>query len=366
MKYSDAIARAFRALRSGGLWGFAVTVSAAALVLIAGLAAVAYAVAGPRIEALIDMASGSGTRVPGVGQALAASAGLVLGLILALPLALIYHGGLVHLSDDALAGRATHVGAGWSFGTRRMGRTFAVDFAAGAILFVVLLLAILPVILAFVAIGAASPSSAASDIVAVGGVCFGYLLFIVVVLGASLVVSAWESLSIRYALIGGRTSGDALGSGWRAFRARWKSVVLFALILLGMQYGYAFVTSIVLVPIEFVTMPHAFFSAGQGDPAQVLPEMLRAYAVILPVAMVINVPWFVFFHNLWTAFFRQMTGLDVPPEPAFAYVPYPPTQPAPPAPPSPPTLPGQPTAPATSPGPPMAPTTPPSAESPHA
>lgn len=337
MRYSDAITRAFRALKSGGLWGFAATASVALLAVVAIPVLAAYFVLGPVLSGLFNGTSvGTGGGLVGAGQAVAASIGFLVGLVLAIPLGLTYHGGLVHLSDEAIAGREARLGDGWSFGARRMGRTFAVDFVVGFTLFLVTLVAMVPFIVAAALLIPASGNSTGGAVGAVVGICGGYLFLFLVILAAGVVIMGWAALAIRYALIGGRTSGDALSSGWRAWRARWKSVVVFALIAIGLQYAYSFVSSIVIVPAELVLMPHAFFPAGQ-DPSAAVPELLRGYAVILPLSIALYLPWTVYLQNLWTAFFRQMTGLDVPPQPApVAYDPYVPSQTAPPQPPAPP------------------------------
>lgn len=326
MKYSDAISRAFRALKSGGVWGFAASAAGSMLVVLIVVVGGSVLALGGSLDNLLAKALPLATRTNGAGAFIVGFAAFLFALVFVIPLALIYHGGMVRVSDEAISGRGAHVAQGWETGFRRMGRTFGIDFVVGAIVLLAMLVALLPFVLAIVALSGGGDNSARA-VTGILGICGGYLVFLIVIIAVSLVASAWEALSIRYGIIGGRTAGDALGAGWGAFKARWKNVVLFALIALGFQYAYSLISSIILVPAEFVTMPHVLLSSASStpDPSVVLPEVARAYAVLIPLSFAIQLPWMVFYYNLWTAFFRQMTGLDVPPQP-IQYG-YPPPQP---------------------------------------
>jgi hypothetical protein len=313
VKYSDAIGRAFKALKHGGLWGFAASAMLSILGVFAVLGGGAYlAVGRGSLGRFFESLSSTSGGVPDFRALIVLMGALFLASLISIPLGLIYHGGTIHLSDEAIAGRPVRVGDGWSFGARRMGRVFAVEFVVGLIATAGVFAAMVPLFAAIIG-GFALGSPDKSPVPFIAGLCGGYLIFFLIVIAVSLFISAYEALSIRYGLVGERTAGDALGSAWKATRARWKNVVLFALIVLGFQYAYGMVTSLVIVPLEFLLMPGLFFpGAGSQNPEQILPQMVRFYAVVYPLIFALQLPWVVFLANLWTAFFRQLTGLDVP------------------------------------------------------
>jgi len=277
-----------------------------------------------------------------------------IAVMFTIPLSLIMHGGFIHLADEVLAGRQITVGQGWAFGTKRMGRTFAIDFVIGMISFLAILVAIVPFVVLVIGSTAGSGPDAppASAFV---GICCGYLLFLLFVLALTMVLSGYEAIAIRYGLVGTRTAGNALGAGWQAFKMRWKNVVVFSLIAVGLQYAFSTVTSMITVPLQFVLLPNQFTLGSSTPSPEQLPRFLSGYAIIMVVSFVLGLPWAIFNYSLWGAFFRQLTGLDVvavPAQPLAA--PQPPTyavMPTPPAPPAPPESP----APAESPAPPESP-----------
>jgi hypothetical protein len=143
---------------------------------------------------------------------------------------------------------------------------------------------------------------------AIVGVCCGYLLFLLLLVVASIFLVALREIALRYALVGGRTAGDALGSAWKAIRARRKSVFVFTLILAGLTFVWLAMASIVLVPVGMATSPGAF---GGAQGAETLGGLLGAYAISGPLTALLALPLMILASAAWTAFFRQMTGLDV-------------------------------------------------------
>ena len=337
MKYGQAISSAFGAMKSAPLWGFAASIYGAITMLYVVLVGGALAVAGPaRIaEGFRDIGSFSGALLGGIALLFGA---VTIAVMLTIPLALIMRGGFVHLADEVLAGRPITVGQGWAFGTRRMGRTFAIDFAVGAISFLAVSVAMVP----FIIVVAASTAGSGPDASAFVGICFGYLFFFLFVLALTMVLSGYEAIAIRYGLVGTRTAGNALSAGWQAFKARWKNVVVFALIAMGLQYAFSTVTSIITVPLQFVLLPNQFTLSGSTPSPEQLPRYFTGYAILMVVSILLSIPWAVFNYSLWGAFFRQLTGLDVvatptlpmaaPQPPAYTAAPVAPEPPAPPAP----------------------------------
>lgn len=352
MKYGHAISSAFRTLKSAPLWGFAVSVYAAITMLYVVLVGGALVAAGPSriVDGLSNIGSAPGAILGGLVLLFGA---VSVAIMFTIPLSLIMHGGFIHLADEILAGRPISVGQGWAFGTKRMGRTFAIDFVVGAIAFLSVSVAMVPFIVVVVASSAGQPSNTppASAFV---GICCGYLFLLAFIIALTMVLSGYEAIAIRYGLVGTRTAGKALSAGWQAFKTRWKNVVVFSLIVLGLQYAFSAVTSIITVPLQFVLLPNQFTMGNSTPSLEELPRFLTGYGIYIAVSIVVGLPWVIFNYTLWGAFFRQLTGLDVvaPPVPPMA-APQPPAYvPAPAA----PTPPAPPMAPATiAPAPPMAP-----------
>lgn len=315
MKYGHIISSAFTTLKSGALWGFAVSVYGAITMLYVLLVGGAVALTGPARLASgfrgIDALSG-GAWVSLFAPLFGAT---LLAIILTIPLSLLMHGGLIHLADEILAGRRVGVGQGWAFGAKRMGRTFAIDFVVGFVSFLAMGVAMVPFVVGVVGVAAGSDSGTPSAGAFVG-ICCGYLLFLLVAVALSLLTAGFEAIAIRYGLVGTRTADSALGAGWQAFRARWKNVVVFSLIALGLQWVFSTVTSMITVPLQFFVVPPEFTVGTSTPSAEQLPGLLIGSVVLIAVSVVLTIPWTVFNYSLWGAFFRQLTGLDVVTPPA--------------------------------------------------
>lgn len=328
MNYGRAISSAFSTLKSGSLWGFAASVYAAIAALFLVFMGGAVAVSGPSdLMRLLSRPSQN----PNVwlGPVIMLGGALILAILLTIPFALVLRGGLVHLSDEILAKRPVSVGQGWSFGFHRMGRVLAVDAVVGVIEFAAVTVALIPFGLAFVGLIAGSnPGSPSAG--AIAGICCGYLIFLLFIVAISLLSGAYEAIAIRYGLVGSRTAGAALGAGWQAFRARWKNVVVCSLIVLGLSYVFSAVTSMVTWPLQFMLLPDMFATSGASPSIDQLPRYVVAYVIIIVVSVVLSIPWLVFQYSLWSAFFRQLTGLDVViTAPVAPEAPTPPTTPTP-------------------------------------
>lgn len=322
MNYSDAISRAFRTLKSGALWGFVASTYA----VIVGLFVVAFALGigavGGTARVIQTFDTLSSSRTPTLHDFAPL---LVLYLVaicvglLSVPIAVAQYGGSIHLADEVQAGREARVGGGWAFGFRRFWRVIGVELVVGLITFALFVVAIAPI----VALAVLSAKTNGNAGAIVGLVCGGMLLLLALIFGVFM-ISGLEAIAIRYALIGDRTMGDALSSGWAAFRARFKNVFVFILILIGFALVFSIVQSILNYVLQFALFGSLVLSgAGSSsalDAGALLGRFLPAFAVIYLVELALAAALRLFQISMWTAFFRQMTGLDVP-QPRPGYVP---------------------------------------------
>lgn len=349
MKYSDVLGRSFRALKSWPLWAFSL-IAVAAVAVCFGIAA-----------ALVSVIDTSGLmrlmQVPASEAAMLRSmlrlyAVMIVGGLLALPVMLVVYAGFIHMADSVLAGRPVTAGEGWSFGFRRAGRLLGIE----AILYLFYALGMIAVMAPFMALvifgAATSENGGAAGLI--GSICLGYLWLFAGIIVLMVVYTGVEGLSTRYGLVGDRKVIDAVSSGWKAFRVRWKNVVVFGLIMVGLMYAWSFVTSIITTPLMLFAMPFSTWTASEPSPdalAGMMDSMLWLYALMF----LLTTPAYIFMAVGWTAFFRQLTGLDTPPPSYYATTPQPPAYP--PAPPQEPPAPPQepPAYPPTPPRPPAGP-----------
>ena len=331
MKYSDALSKGFATLRSKGLWGFAVTVEMAQFALVAVVVGAAAFVIGP--SGIVELLRSLGTGAPPASDTWTRIAilggSLFVAGILTIPLALIAYSGRIHLADEVQAGRPVTVGQGWAFGLSRLGRTFLMGLAALALVTVLLVCAAIPLVAAVVAAAGSREASGAI----IGAVCGGFLLLILLFV-ALLLASSYLSIAIRYALIGDRTAGEALKAGWQAFHVRFKNVVVWGLIMVGLYTVIYIVQTTLTYAVEFGAKGLRA-SGGGGATGGALGAGVAIYVVFYIFALVVSIVWQVAEASLWTAFFRQLTGLQpvgllpgqgYAPMYAPAYPPQPPAQ----------------------------------------
>jgi len=307
MKYGEVLGRAFKALGSGSLWAFGFTAFlavAAPFVAVWGLLAVAG------VPALVERNLPIGSNeAQFVGGLVVFYATLLLGGLLSVLPLLAARGGLIHAADAALSGRTQTVGQCWGFGFRNLGRTFAIEFVVGFLYMLAILVAEIPFILV-VTLGAATGGQDNSAAM-IGSICCGYLLLFAAIMVIAVVYVGVESLAIRYGLIGGRTFGDAISAGWKAFRVSWKRVVVYGLIMLALAYGWQTITSLLVFPLVFMVVPFGELTKATPDPAA-LARLTGAMVWIYGALLVLYAPFTVFNVVSWTAFFRRLTGLDAP------------------------------------------------------
>ncbi|TLM89282.1 MAG: hypothetical protein FDZ75_06555, partial [Actinobacteria bacterium] len=197
MRYRDILGSSFRALKNGALWGFGVSallVSAVPFVLV-GIA-IRLAFPADRVAALMDMPA-QGAVPSSLVSFLAIYATLIIGALLAWPLFLIAHAGLVHLSSEIVGGQSVTVSQGWSFGVSRFGRAFGVEALTGLVNFGAFVVIVGPVYaLLFGSIMLSERY--ASPGAAIAGICCGELIYFVALLAFVLFSQTLEPLTIRY------------------------------------------------------------------------------------------------------------------------------------------------------------------------
>lgn len=320
MNYSHMITKAFRTLKSGGLWGFVITTQLAVLALFAVGALASLALVGgvAGVTRLSTLSGSSAAASPATWLVLIPIFGIfTLCGLLAIPIALIEYGGLIHLTDEYQAGRSTSVKDGWAFGTRRMGRTLLVDIVVGIVGFAIVLVGTLPSVLAIVGTVRGGQGNGAAI---AGSICGASLLLLLMVF-ALVMLAGFEAIAIRYALIGDRTSGDAIGVGWTAFRARFKNVFLLLLILIGFGLLFGMAQSVVNYFLQFAAIGPLVFALGlngsKGTGAVFVVMLVLLFLVLYAVALLMAIFMRIFQQALWTSFFRQATGLEPPPQPAY-------------------------------------------------
>lgn len=347
MKYSDVLGRSFKALKSRALWGFA---ASALVVVLLPFAFVGGLFSLVDIRGFLgDLIGLADSEALVLGELISLYAVLTLGWLLAIVPFFAAYGGMVHVSDAVLAGRPVTVAEGWKFGFSRLGRTLGIEVILYFGYALSISVALLPIAVAVIA-GASLGEG--SDAAALGGICVGYVLLVIAMFAIVIAYFGLEGLSLRYGLIGDRTVGDALSSGWKAFRARLKNVLAFGLILIGLMYAWQIVASMVTTPIMFFGMPFAF---SDREPTMAeIEQLISMIWWIYALVFVLMTPGYVFWVVSETAFFRQLTGLDVPQAPAYPEATYAPATWYP-APPAPPVAPSEPPAPPAPPAPPIAP-----------
>ncbi len=304
MKYGEVLGRSFKALKSGTLWGYGFT---ALLVVAAPFALVAGIITATGAPALLGGMLGMGSaEADMLGSLVTLYATMIVGGLLALLPIVIARGGLIHAADAAIAMRRVSVGECWGFGLRNTGRTLAIETILGFFYLLAILLVEVPFILV-VALGSSSGEN--NPAAMIGTMCCGYLFLFAAIMVLVVIYTGVESLSIRYGLIGGRTFGDAISSGWKAFRASWKRVVVFGIIMVALAYAWQLLTSMLTLPLVFVAFPITQLMDPSPDPA-VLGRVFDGALWLYAAFIVLYSPFILFNIVAWTAFFRTITGLD--------------------------------------------------------
>ena len=255
-------------------------------------------------------------------------------------------GGLIHLANEAEAGREVRAGDGWSTGFHKWGRVFGIEFlvALPALLLAFVLAAVLGVTAVAVLRSGGTQEAFGRAVagLACGGICF-VVVFGIIVAILSVVLGMIAQIALRYAVLQDQRVMDSLKQGWRDLWGR-RGVFTMALIQFGIGIAYGIAVGIVAV-ILVVPAVIAFIAGGW-----LVGSVMIAVAVL--VLVVPSSVYSAFCHSVWTLFFRRMTGMEptpvaaypAPAPPAPPYVPVPPAPPAPPYAPAPPVAPMEPPA----------------------
>ncbi len=299
VRYGKILADAWRKMwRSWAMWGW----------LALGYSAVAAAMAlyFVTIFSAVGVDGPSQSRVIGGFTAMT-----VLGLFSGL-FFLLYNGALVHMSNEGLEGRPVRFSDGWSAGWRCLPRVAALDLSIWLVGF------LLTVVGLGVLFGFAAASGTGGDAAAVGFVgvfCCGYAAILVFGSAFMAFALAFEAIAVRAIVISGASVRGAMAAARDAIRHRFKNVFLMGLILVGIYYGMQMILSMLLLPFQlglYSTMPDPTAAA---DPTAFLGSFSVLSVAMIVVSYVLYVPMMVFVYYVWTGFYRQLFGIDVPPTP---------------------------------------------------
>jgi hypothetical protein len=227
-------------------------------------------------------------------------------------------GGLVHLANEADAGREVRAGAGWRAGFSKWWRVFWIGFLASLPMAVVGLI-VSGAVAAGVAAWLASPTplvigpDVISTIVIAAIVLFA-LSIIALFFGVTLGVAS--ELGVRYAVLSDRGAIDSLRQGWRDL---WAGRGAFKMFLVQLGVGILFAIAMGIVG-AILMGPMFVFSAATGVRIANPAGAGLGFLLIVPAAV-----YAAFSSVAWTVFFRRMTAMA----PAFAPVPVPVPEPMP-------------------------------------
>jgi len=302
---------------------------------------------------------------------------LLLGLVSGV-LFLLYNGALVHMSNEGLQGRPVRFGDGGRAGLHYFGRVAAIDIT----------LWLAAMLIGGVGFGALFASIALIDDSGTGAAvgsgfalfCCGYALMLVVFSLFAAFALAFEAMAVRAVVISDASIRGAMRAAWDVLRHRFKQVFIMGLILIGIYYGAQMVSSMLLLPFQFGMMASMPDASTSTDPTAFLQGFNVYWIAAVLISYAMYVPLMVFIYYVWTGFYRQLFGLDVPEAQTVPNAPFPaeenagtvpapvvPVTPAPPPPvghellPPPPVPPAAPAVTTTPPAPPAAPETPPPA-----
>lgn len=239
-------------------------------------------------------------------------------------------GGLIHLVNEAEEGRAVKASDGWAAGFRNWGRIFAIDLILylpfTVILLLVLGFTVVPLVLATVNGGDVGAG--------VFGLCGGSVVMFILVFVFGFVLGLLELMATRHAVLDPLPATRSLALAWAELRGRFKDLLVMWLISLAVGLGYGVAVGIIA----------AVFAIAIGIAAigGLWPVVAGIAFLMFLVLLVPGAIFGTFSSALWTVFFRQLTGRDVP-VPAQVT---PTAELVPPAPPAPPAAPYVPTAPA--------------------
>lgn len=244
-------------------------------------------------------------------------------------------GGLIHAVNEIESGRTFSLGAAWSAGFSRFWSLLGVSLLLYFPLFVLVMLFLFAVIVPILLPLARGTEPGAAAIVPICGVlAIGFPVLLV----GSIVLGIMHILSNRLIMLSGHGAIQAAGESWRAFRSRFKDVVVMYFVSIGLNIVAGLAIGIPMAIIILgVTIPAVIAGTG-GHWGTVAAEAGVGVVIVVIISLIYTAIWGTFTSALWTVFYRRLTGMEVM-EPVAA----PPAPPAPPAPAEPaPALPEQP------------------------
>lgn len=307
MRFGTVLSDSWKALwRSWALWGLVAIWMALTAVLLV-VAAVAFS---SLLLTALDGMSPDPVRV----ALFSAIAGLM-GLAL-VPLYWFVHAAAIHMSNEALAGITPRLADGLAAGRRRIGSLAGFELALWAVLVVAggVLAVLVGVVFGGTLAATASNDSLGSFGAFMSVFCCMYAVLIFLSLVASVFIMAFEAVGARAAVLSGRSGLEAFKDAWSALRSSFKKMLVMGLIMLGVTWGYSFMSSIVLTPLQLVFYPQM----SMMDPDAMMETAdLTAFMgtfglfwiVYMLASFAITFPLTIYMYLAWTAFYRQLVGI---------------------------------------------------------
>lgn len=236
------------------------------------------------------------------------------------------HGGAAWVADELLAGRKPSVGDGLKYGFTRWPRTLGFELLFLGTMWLIYLL-VFGVLFGFI-VGLAAVTGDAGGVIAICGVCFMYVLMLVGIPLLASVVFSSEAVGLRTALLADAGAIGAYTQAWRTLRSGFKQLFLMGLLFMGLMWVYQMVTSIFTAPVYMVFMGDYYANlfqmvqspnpAAVADPEAMLGPVYSSmggmYTVMFALSAALMWPMMTFVYPLMGSFYRQLTGIEPPPE----------------------------------------------------
>lgn len=204
-------------------------------------------------------------------------------------------GGIAYGTNEAAEGRAPSLGAAWSVGFSKWGRTFMIQFMLG--LPVLLVAMLMGGVLVASGLAGASGGEAAAGV----GICLFFPILLVVILAASFIIGILLPMAVRYGVLLDVSFGQAIKRAWDDLWGK-KGLFVFWLVMLlpGIAYGIAL--TVIAIPLA---IPLVFLFIGEQFIMAIALTVLMFLVLMLPGAI-----YGTFANAAWTLFFRRVTGLE--------------------------------------------------------
>lgn len=218
-------------------------------------------------------------------------------------ISLVAQGALVWGANEGAEERQPSLGKAWGVGFNKLGRTFMIGLVVGLpVLILAILIGVLVAVLGIGGYLAGDSAGAAGG--ALVGLCVVLPIFVILVIAISIVVGIVYPLALRYGVLHDITFGEAIKRGWYDLRGKRGAFVFWLVMILPGIAASAIFAAIMLpffVPAFLMIMSERYVM-GIGL------AVLGWLVMLLPVAI-----YSTFVSTAWTVFFRQMTGMEVPP-----------------------------------------------------